>query len=263
MGFLEFDGKELKEIREKHRACAVVKCRMLRPTAGGVPAKEEGVGYFVEHHLEIPKDDPEHDRTVKRIMEEEIGERDDTPDQGELADKNVYAVNLIRRNEKGPFLLEHMVKACLKVAASRLEYFVKKRGSKGDMSEMGTVLAHGASLKDEDRPWEIYLVDENGVSIDTEFHEITGTVSTPQGRKSISHHTEVTQEGAIFEFEFRWPTKKIKPKDIAEIISHIGNIGIGSVRSLEYGGFEVMEAQISWPDEKEGEAKDTKQKAAA
>jgi len=249
MGFLEFNEADLSTLRDERQGVAVVKCMAIRPLAGGVPASEKGVGYFVEHHLGIKPDDPEHAKAVKRIMTDEVGERDDTPDRGELTEKKVYAVNVIRRSAKGPFLLEHMAKACFKVAASRLGYFVKVKGSKGDVSEMGTVLAHGPSLQNPERPWEIYLVNrtEHEAKVtpaETEFHEISGTVSNAQGRKSINHHTEVAKEGAYFEFEFRWLDKKLKAKDVAAIIAFMGEVGIGSVRSLEYGGFKVLGATI-------------------
>jgi len=247
MGHLEFKGKDIAKLKVKHQAVARVKCRTLRPVAGGVSADEKGLSYFVRHHLGIDPADPEHMKTVKRIMEEEVGERDDTPDQGELSEKKIYAVNVIRQSEHGPFLLEHMIKACFKVVASRLGFFVKKRGAKGDVAEMGMVLAAGASLKNPERPWEVYLVTEDGdgyVRAETEFKEISGSVSSASGRKSISHHTEVVTEGALFEFEFRWLDKKLKKQDVAEIIAFMGDVGVGSVRSLEYGGFEVLEMTI-------------------
>ena len=92
--------------------------------------------------------------------------------------------------------------------------------------------------------WEVYLVDDNGNPIGTEFHEISGNVTGPNGRKSIRHHTEVALEGANFEFEFRWLDTKLKAQEVAEIIAFMGNAGLGSVRSMAYGGFEVLEMTI-------------------
>jgi hypothetical protein len=244
MAVEKFTKDDLNKRAATFRSSAVVRCRFTRPHAGGQPATEKGLNAFVEHHLGLDPDSDDFKEALARITNEEIGEREDTPEEGELKEEKVYGVNVIRRNSSGPFILEHMVKAVCKVAASRLDYFVKKRGSKGDLSEMTVVRAHGASLKDEDRPWEITLTDKEGNPVGTHYELISGSISSPQGKKSIQHHTECTDEDCYFEFEYRWPAKKIKKNEILNIFSAIGDIGIGSTRSLNFSKFEVLEVEL-------------------
>jgi len=246
----KFTRDDLNARAEKFRAKVVVKCRFTRPHAGGQPATEKSLEAFVQHHLGLDPESNEGKDVIARIMNEEIGERDDTPTGGELDEEKVYGVNVIRRNANGPFILEHMVKACFKVAASRLGYFVQKRGSKGDLSEMTLVRAHGLSLKDPERPWEIHLTDAEGNPITTHYELISGSISSAQGKKSIQHHTECTDEDCYFEFEYRWPANKIKKNEMLDIVAVIGNIGIGSTRSLNYSKFEVVEGEIEVSKEK-------------
>ena len=199
MSYKEFSTKDLGELLEKKRGQAIVRCRMLKPFVGGIAAGPEGISRFVQHQVGIPEDSPEHDKAVKRIIAEEIGSRDITPEGGELKDQKVYGINVIRKSEHGYFGLGHMIVACLKVSASKLGLFVSKKGSKGDMAEMGTALAYGASLRNPEKPWEIYLVDKDGNPLAAEFHKISGTVSTPSGRKSIVHHSEVIPDACCVE----------------------------------------------------------------
>jgi len=240
----KFTREDLNKRADKFRAKVVVRCRFTRPHAGGQPATEKSLQAFVKHHLKLDPDGQEGADAIARIMNEEIGEREDTPDGGELKEEKVYGVNVIRRNDNGPFILEHMVKACVKVAASRLGYFVKKRGSKGDLSEMTLVRAHGASLKDPERPWEIHLTDAEGNPVGTHYELISGSINSAQGKKSIQHHTECSDEDCYFEFEYRWPATKIKKNEMLDIMAAIGNIGIGSTRSLNFSKFEVIEGEI-------------------
>jgi len=243
---MTYTQRDLDKLLGKVRARATVTCRSVRKIAGGQPATDKGLDAFVQHHLGL---DPESDKgkeAISRIKDKEIGERATGTEDGELDNKEVYQVNVIRRNRTGPFLLEHQIKAMLKQAASRLGLFVKKRGSKGDMAELGTVRAHGESLQDPTRPWEIHL-RLNGSAAETSFDQITGCVSTTQGKKSIMHHTEVVDEGTEFAFEFDWIPTKLKKSNMLEIIAAATQIGIGSCQSLGYGKYEVVEMEIEMP----------------
>ena len=241
-----YTGAELSEMLEAIRTTAVAHCRLLRPLAGGQPADDAGLRGFVEHHLGIPPETLEFTAALERIKREEIGERDTTPETGELETLEVYQVNVVRRSAKGPYILEHMVKAMLKQSASRLGLFMaqKKRGSKGDLAEFGTVTASGESLQDSARPWEIYPRIDGGPA-STSYVKISGSVNTPQGKKSIQHHTEVIAEGSEFWFELRWPATRLNPDDIARIIAGGAIIGLGSCLSLGYGAFRVETLEIS------------------
>jgi hypothetical protein len=237
---------ELDDLLAEVRSVAVVKCRMLRPLAGGVPAADEALRAFIEHHLGLKGDEAQE--AFNRIRKEESQTRETTPEGGEVKEEEVYAVNVLRRGQAGPFILEHQVKALLKQAASRLGLFQAKGkvGSKGDLAELGTVLAHGGSLAVPARPWEIYL----GIPKETRFDVLSGSVNTPQGKKSIQHHTEVAPEGTTFSFEVRWPAKKLTAHDMAKVLAAATQVGIGSCLSMGYGRFEVVEATIEGKEEK-------------
>lgn len=251
----KFMATDLDKLLKKHRTWAIVKAHFVRETAGGQPAGRKQIEAFVEHHLKFKPGTQEFIDIVNRIEKEEIGERDTAPPDGELETTKVYGVNVIRKSDKdfGPYILEHMIKACLKVAASRLEIFTKKRGSKGDLVEMGEIMAHGDSMRDPERPWQIYLTNGNGDPVGTEFKVISGSVSTPTGKKSIKHHTEFAPEGSKFEFKIYWPPKKIKHKDMLLMLAAARKIGLGSCASLGYGRFEIDEIILNEGKDAEGE----------
>lgn len=238
------DGKayteaELAAMMDGERSAAAVTLTMTRRLAGSQPAGEKGVMAFVEHHLGLEPGSPEFEAACARIQKEEIGDREATPEGGEVQEVESYAVNVIRRSEHGPFVLEHQIKAMIKQAASRLGLFAAKGkvGCKGDVAEMGTVEAAGASLLNPKRPWEVYLVDANGKPVTTEWARISGSVGTPQGKRSIQHDTEVAPEGTMLHFIVRWPARKMKAEDMVKTIAAARVIGLGSCLSLDYGRF--------------------------
>lgn len=239
---MRWSQSDLDQIMAEHRTKATVKCRLLRPLAGGLPAGEDGVKLFVEYQLHIPPETEDFEAAVARILKEEIGERKTDKEGDELETSESYQVNVIRRSERGAWIAEHQIKALIKQAASRLGLFSaqKKRGSKGDIAELGTVKACGDSLQDPKRPWEIYLRD-NGKAVKTSFVRLSGSVGTPKGKKSIQHDTEVAPEGTEFEFELWWPAKRLDAEDMAAIMAAATQIGLGSCLSLGYGRFVVIE----------------------
>ena len=109
---------------------------------------------------------------------------------------------------------------------------------------MGEVRASGPSFRDKAHPNKIYLVDGDGKPIETYYKVFAGRVSTPQGEKSITHHSECAPEGTYFHFEFRLVTKRISQERIAEIFAAGQVIGTGSVRSMERGKFEVERLEV-------------------
>lgn len=239
-----YNAEDLQAVLEDQRNCARVTVRVLTPIAGGVPAKEDGLKAFIEHHLGISPVDAElFNATLARIQKEEIGERDVKTEVGELEMQEVYSVNQLRRSDLGPFLAAHQLNAAIKQSASRLRIFQKKRGSKGDVAEMGTVLAAGDSLQNPDRPWEIYL-RKNGGPAATSFEKISGSVSSPQGRKSIQHHSEVVEEGAVFVFDFHWTPFKFTNDHMVKTVAGMNAIGQGSCLSLGYGRIEVEQLEF-------------------
>lgn len=243
---LTFDQKRLDAALATFRSTIRVKARFLLPFAGGVPASDRALEAFIEHHLHLAPETDAFRETFARIRKEEIGERDTTPETGEVATQTVYAVNVVRSTPDGPFVAAHQIKACLKQACSRLGMFNAKgkMGSKGDVAELGTVHAVGESVGNADAPWEIML-RKDGQAAPTHFDLISGTVGTPKGKKSIQHHTEVVEAGSEFEFEISWPAERLSPDDMMLAIAAMTQIGLGSCLSLAYGRFEVIAGEVT------------------
>lgn len=240
-----YKQEDIEQMLGKIRNRAVCTIQFTREFAGGQPATDKGLAAFVQHCLGIGPEDPEFKRTIARIKHEELGETDTTPEEGEVKESGVYAVNCIRRSEHGPFVLEHQIKAMVKQSASRLGLFQRKRGSKGDLAEFGVIEAAGESLQAPDRPWEIYL-RQNDAEAPTTWVRLNGRVQTPQGPKSIDHHTEVAAEGSKITFAITWPSNgKVSKDDMALIIGGCTLIGLGSCLSLGYGRFEVESLEIT------------------
>ena len=238
--------QDLDKILGSIRKTAVVNCRLTRPLAGGVKTDEKGLKAFIEHHLGIPPEASDFQPTFDRIMREEIGERDTTPEGGEVQTEEVYQINVIRADEDGPYIGEHQIKAMLKQSASRLGIFKAKGklGSKGDLAECSTVSAHGESFRG-DKPWNIYLRDDTDCNVaTTAFEIISGRVRTPQGAKSIQHHTESAVAGTRFTFALDWMPTKLTGSDIQSIIAMATQIGLGSCLSLGFGRFEVVSMEV-------------------
>src|SRR5262249_43016011 len=109
---MEYSFNDLTERYENMTSSVRCDCVVATELVGGVPADEKVIRMFAEHHLGI-KDEVERDAAVKRILKEEVGERDITPELGEIKEKQVYGVNVVRRTEIGPFLGDWMIKACI------------------------------------------------------------------------------------------------------------------------------------------------------
>lgn len=223
----------------------VVRCRCSFATelVGGQPASEEGLKAFVKHHLHLEGKDAED--AVKRIQQEELGEKDVAPEEGEVKEKEVYGVNAVRRTPLGPYLGDWMIKACMKQSASRLNIFTQLKGSKGDFAEAGQVRAWGESLLEPEHPERVYILAEDGVSpAKSYWNEFMGRVSTPQGQKSIIHHSECIAAGSRFSWEMRFLSGRVKEDDVKDALALMMVVGLGSARSLERGKFRIEEAEI-------------------
>ena len=238
-------------------------CEMAMELVGGQPAERDGILAFVRHHLNIT-DEAEAKAAANRIMSEEVGERDIAPAEGELAEKRVYGVNVLRRSAFGPWIGCWQVKACIKQAASRLGIFMQQRGSKGNFAEAGQVEATGISLCERDHPERIYLRtphkpgtansevnvflgDQGLAPASTAFREFRGRVSTPKGSVSIIHHSECAPAGTFFDFIFRFLPGKLKAEDLRDVAAMMMIMGLGSVRSLELGKFRILTCKVEMP----------------
>lgn len=239
-------------------ARVVAKCQAATPLVGGVTASEAGVRAFIKHHLQLEGDEAQ--KAFERICREELGERDITPDSGELKEQLTYGINVIRRTANGPYLGNWMIHANIKTAMSRLGIFMDLRGSKGNIAEGGMVRPHGMSKRDE-RPDCVYLMAPDGTPATTYFDEFKGRVSSPQGSKSIIHHSECVPAGTRFEFEFAFLRGQIKDQDVIDVLALCQNVGIGSVKSLGHGKFEILDAEIFAPEKEHARPKKEAKKA--
>lgn len=246
------DPKELDAIYEGLCTEVAVEAEFTTELVGGVPADDDRLRGFCKHHLKLEGEELE--QALARIKDEEIGEHDPTQPTDEVKEKESYGVNVIRRDEHGPWLGTWMIKACIKCAASRMGIFVAKRGSKGDMAETGQLLAAGMSAQSEARD-RVHLYTPGKEPMFTSFKEFMGSVSTPSGRHSIKHHSEIAPVGSRFAFTFRFPTAKVNVNDVKMILSVIGEIGLGSVKALERGKFKILSAEVNEPKKTKKEKK--------
>ncbi len=243
---MKFTFEDLEKRYEEITSRIICKCEAATPIAGGQPAQEDGIRAFVTHHLGLT-DPTEAEQAVKRIMAEEVGEKPIPEAEGELVEKLTYGINIIRRDSYGPYLGNWMIHACLKQAASRLGIFVDFRGSKGNFAEAGRVTPAGIS-KITDSIREVYLVGSDGLPAKTYWEEFKGRVSSPQGNKSIVHHTECVPPGTQFGFEFRFIRGALKDTDIQDFLALAMIVGLGSVKSLGCGKWRILEAEIMEPE---------------
>ena len=228
----EYKQADLDERYAALTASVKVWARFSTEMVGGQPASEDAIRAFAEHHLHIA-DPTEREAAVQRILKHEIEE---TAELGEVREEKVYGVNVLRRTTHGPWLGDWMIKAGLKQAASRVGLFQRQRGSKGNFSEAGRVTALDYSLQESEHPERVYLWDSSASGpAQTVFKEFQGRVQSPQGAKSITHHSEVIPAGTIFAFEFRFMVGEITESNILDVISMWQNCGVGSVRSMERG----------------------------
>ena len=230
---------DLQSRYEGKTARVIAECSLATELVGGMPADRPAVESFVKYHLNIT-DETAAAQAVARILNEEVGERDTSAEEGELKEKLSYGINVIRRDEFGPWLGNWMVKACLKAAASRLSIFQQKRGSKGDMAEMGRLNAIGISLKRKDKPERVYLcASDSDSAASTYYQQFKGRIQSPQGGKSIVTDCECAAIGSRFAFEYRYYPVRVKESDIVDVFASAMVIGLGSAKAFERGKFSV------------------------
>jgi hypothetical protein len=259
MTTIELTQQDLEQRYQEKTASIRCWCTLTSELVGGVPADKKALDAFAEYHLGIA-DPGEREKAVARILKEEIGERDATPEGGEVQEKQIYGVNVVRKTDDiGPWLGDWMVKAGIKQAASRAGVFQKTRGSKGNFSEAGRVRAIDFSLKEKDHAERIYLV--NATTEDpahTYFREFMGRVQGAGGAKSIVHHSECVSTGSRFAFEYRFLPGEVEHSSMLDVISLLGIVGCGSVRSLERGKYSIDKCELDGIAEVKAKSKSAK-----
>lgn len=258
---MRFTYDDLQKRYSDMTASVVCKCEAATPLVGGVTAGEAGVRAFITHHLGIT-DPIEAQNTFERIMKEEMGEKPIPTETGELQERLSYGINVIRRTALGPYLGSWMIHANIKTAMSRLGMFIEMKGTKGNVAEGGVVYPHGISKRD-DRPDCVYLVAPDGSPATTYFDEFKGRVSSPQGSKSIIHHSECVPSGTRFEYQFKFIKGKLKESDVIDAIAMSMIVGIGSVKSLGNGKIRIIDAEILEPIAERKKEKPAKTEAVA
>jgi hypothetical protein len=238
----EYTMNQLRDHYSGFCSKAIARCRFTRELIGGQPASEDGVRAFCQHHLEIPEG-PDLESAIKRILKEEVGERDVTPENGEVKERESYGLKVLRHDDFGPWIGDWQIKAALKQAASRVGLFVSKRGSKGDVAEMGKVTAHGISLHGPE--FHIHLMDQSGEKpATTGYRKFMGNVASPNGRVNIVHDSECAPEGTTFEFMFQWYRGKLGEEEVVAIFSALPVVGVGSVKAMECGKFDIEHLEV-------------------
>jgi hypothetical protein len=237
-----------KEVREGFLASTHhlrVRAQFTRPFLGGQPATKEGIEMFVKYQAGIT-DPKEQQEMVTRLLAEEVST---TPPEGEIETTMVGTVNVLRKDTNGVWIGDWMVKAMIKQTTSRLGLWMREKGLKGDMSESGRVFASGISALDEKGLHKIYLRDEAGTGpCKTDYTTQYGKIHTAQGDKSIVNNAEYAKEGSTFEFVYCFLGDRLSTEDTRQMVNFIGNTALGSARSLEYGKFEIIEAEYLEPE---------------
>jgi hypothetical protein len=259
----ELKFQDLRSLYDDMTSSVRCECTISTKLVGGLPADRKALLAFAEHHLKIV-DPQERENAVARMLKEEIGERNVTPETGEVNEKQVYGVNIVRHDEQGrPFLGNWMIKACLKQAASRVGLFTETRGTKGNMSEAGSVNAIGVSAQDPNHPEIIYLAQPDSEEpASTYFEEFMGRVQSPQGPVSIIHHSECVAPGSRFAFEFQFLRGGLDEDAIEKTLAMAMICGLGSIRSLECGKFRIDRCFVNMKEKTKKPEKEKKEKTA-
>lgn len=235
---MEYDSTNLEDVYQELTSVARAEATLLTDMIGGQPAAEDGIRCFAKFQLKL--DGEALESAVRRIMEEEIRKDVDVAQPGEeVPEKETYGINVLRRDSDGcAWIGDWQMKAALKCAASRLGIFTTKRGSKGDIAEVGRVSATGQSLNG-DRSHIRILMPDGSPFREHLYTKLMGRVSTPQGAKSIIYDAEYAPAGCRFSWELRIPNNRFTEEDIVNMFAMLGQIGIGSARSMERGKFRI------------------------
>lgn len=239
----QWKREQFEEAYDEMTSQIIVKAEFRTQLVGGQPASADGIEAFVTHHLGLTGKAAED--AAKRILKHEVGTRENNAELDEVPEEEVYGVNVLRRDEDGrAWLGDWQIKACIKCATSRLGFFQKKRGTKGDIAELSQVRGYGPSKGSYSH--QILICNGSGEPYTgKQYERFLGSVNTPSGRKSIVHHSEVAPVGCSFSFEWRLPPNKLTEDNIVDILAAMQQVGLGSCRSMERGKLIINEATIN------------------
>jgi len=259
-----YNVTDLEKLYQENTGSCVCYCTFETESVGGVSPDRKQAESYVKHHLGKfpgldPKNEEQVNEAVNRILKEELAlPVSDTvvplETENELKESSVYSVTSVRRHPVyGPWIGNWMIKAAIKVGASRIGLTTKKRGSKGDIAEAGRVIAIGDSRHPDAAVDQIFVYNEDGSPVETYYKTFKGSVNTPSGRKSIVQDCECIPAGTRFAFEFRFGRVKLVEKDVAQMMAMTQRAGIGSSRSFERGNFRIDSMEITMPDNPKSE----------
>jgi len=159
---------------------------------------------------------------------EDVGELDESVDAGET---------VLRRDAEGIFLVNFMLKACLKEATQRLGYYQKLKRNE-DLLGLRSWQQTGFYCL----PKKLYLMrDGKHLTEPDGSEEAQGRVPTPKGPKSILRKSAYV-ERASCDFRLRMlPFKGFGIEELTAILALAQEVGLGSWRSHGGGTFDVIE----------------------
>lgn len=255
MAWKEVSPEELRAIYDHMTLVVEAEAEFVRDFVGGQPADDKGLEVFCRHHLKLT--DEEIPDAVARIKGEEV--RSTSTPEDEVKEAESYGVCVIRKCERGPWVGDWQIKACIKCAASRLGIFQSKKGAKGDLSHLGIIEPIGMSKQcNHAGHVHLYTVENDGLTIrvpELTFKKYMGSVTNAGGRVSIVHDSEIAAPGSRINFRLRVPPSQFSEASIKGIFSAIQFIGLGSVKPMENGKFRVLRMRYNIPEKaKKGEA---------
>jgi hypothetical protein len=237
--------EELRAIYDKMTMVVEAEGEFTTGFVGGQPADDKGLEAFCRHHLQLSDD--EIPAAVARIKGEEV--RSTSGPEDEVKEAESYGVCVIRKCEKGPWIGDWMVKACLKAAASRLGIFQQKKGAKGDLTHLGIVEPIELSRQCPHHGHiHLYTVERDGLTVrvpELAYEKFMGSVANAAGRVSIVHDSEVAAPGTRFAFRLRVPPTQFSEAAIKAMFSAIQFIGLGSVKPMERGKFKILRMRMN------------------
>lgn len=215
---------------------------------------------FTEHYVELKFRDkiygglPGSREVFEKWMEGKFAAPENTENtETDLdLDKEIQEnTNQFRCDERGIYIGAYQIKAMIAQCGSLLELTTTKRGSKQTLKE-GTFVkgidADGSFTGDK-----VYLLPLQTEANGSE--SFTGTVYTPHGTRSIITHTQYCLQPTI-RFQMWMLTnrlqstghgKKLNFVDFQNILQLGQEVGLGAMRNMEAGKFDVVAFQ-TWDD---------------
>lgn len=212
---------------------------------GGIPGDRDGIQNFCKYQLNL-KTEEDIEAMTNHIISNEVGIKAlDPGETGELKESEETGLQVVRSSELGPWLADFQAKACMKQAASQVDLFRQKPGTKSAFAESGRIFSYGRSLLEPTKPQRIYLMNEEGTGPATSYFKIfRGRVQGPRGPVSIIQNRQCIAVGSTFCFQFRYKDDKANPNDLKRVIAMARNCGLGSSKSYECGKFKTLECSL-------------------